>query len=300
MKEMSHNDYNNFNIALKEPKHILNDHHGAIYCATVLNDGRLATGSSDNSIIIYNKETFKPDLQIREHMEDVLSLIQLNSGILCSGSKDKKIKLYNINGNTYNVLQTLSYHTDKVGTIIELNNHKLVSSSQDGSIIFYFKDNSGYKIDFSIKICPCNGPILQIKNNEICYYEYPGNVLYFFDFQDRKNIAKISDISVTNYIWESLLMMSKDLLLAAGAGKLTIININSYSIIRIINVYGPLTAIDPGSNGINAACLLTENIILTVDDKLAIIQWKIEGDNLYETSAKERAHDNSIRVIKKI
>ena len=95
-------------------------------------------------------------------------------------------------------------------------------------------------------------------------------------------------------------MMSKDLLLATGAGKLTIININSYSIIRIIDVYGPKTQFDPTSNDINAACLLTENIILTVDDKLAIIQWKIEGDNLYETSAKERAHDNSICVIKKI
>ena len=75
MKEISQNDYSNFNIALKEPKYILNDHNYGVSCATVLNDGRLATGSSDNSIIIYNKMTFKPDLKIREHMEDVVSLI---------------------------------------------------------------------------------------------------------------------------------------------------------------------------------------------------------------------------------
>ena len=62
-------------------------------------------------------------------MDDVVSLIQLISGILCSASNDKTIKLYNINGNTYNVLQTLTYHTSLLGKIIELTNHKLVSSS---------------------------------------------------------------------------------------------------------------------------------------------------------------------------
>ena len=75
-------------------------------------------------------------------------------------------------------------------------------------------------------------------------------------------------------------MMSKDLLLAAGAQNLTIINVNSHSIIRIIEVYGPRTQFDPSENRINALCLLTENIILSVDDKYKIIQWKIEGDNL--------------------
>ena len=96
-------------------------------CATVLNDGRFTTGSGDNSIIIYNNKTFKPDLKIEEHTNAVNSLIQLSSGILCSGSLDKTIKLYNINGNTYNVLQTLSYHTGYITKIIELNNKKLAN-----------------------------------------------------------------------------------------------------------------------------------------------------------------------------
>ena len=52
-----------------------------ITCATVLNDGRFATGSEDKSIIIYNNKTFKPDLTIKEHSSSVYSLIQLSSGI---------------------------------------------------------------------------------------------------------------------------------------------------------------------------------------------------------------------------
>ena len=87
-------------------------------------------------------------------------------------------------------------------------------------------------------------------------------------------------------------MMSNDLLLAAGADKLTIININSHSIIRSIDV--------SGSSLINSACLLTNDIILTADYKHRIIQWRIKDDNLVLISKKENAHDNWIGVLKKI
>ena len=286
------NNYNNFDIKLKDPLHQVKYHTSEITCATVLNDGRFATGSYDNSIIIYNNKTFKPDLTIKEHSNSVYSLIQLSSGILCSGSSDKTIKLYNINGNTYNVLQTLSYHTDWITKIIELRNKKLVSCSGDNTIIFYFKDNNQYTKDFNIKTNGYNGPIIQTKNNEICYYEDTNSALCFFDLQERKNITKINNISVTNHIYDSLLMMSNDLLLAAGSNKLTIININSHSIIRNIDV--------SGSSSINSACLLTDDIILTADSNHRIIQWRIQHDNLELISKKENAHDSYIYVLKKI
>ena len=285
-------NYNNFDIKLKEPLHQVKYHTYGIYCATVLNDGRFATGSADKSIIIYNNKTFKPDLTIKEHSSYVYSLIQLSSGILCSGSDDKTIKLYNINGNTYNVLQTLSYHTNGISKIIELRNKKLVSCSYDNTIIFYFKENNQYTKDFNIKTNGSNGPIIQTKNNEICYYEDTNSALCFFDLQERKNITKINNISVTNHFVDSLLMMSKDLLLAAGENKLTIININSHSIIRSIDV--------SGSSWIYSACLLTDDIILTADDNHRIIQWRIQHDNLELISKKENAHDSSIYVLKKI
>ena len=66
-KSINNNDntYNNFNIQLKKPIHKLNYHTNDVYCSTVLKDGRFVTGSSDNSIIIYNNKTFKPDLTIK-------------------------------------------------------------------------------------------------------------------------------------------------------------------------------------------------------------------------------------------
>ena len=286
------NSYNSFDIKLKEPKHILNYHTRGIACSTLLNDGRFATGSGDNSIIIYNDKTYKPDLTIKEHKDSVYSLIQLNSGILVSGSSDNTIKLFNINGNSYNVIQTLTYHTDWVGKIIELYNNKLVSCSIDQTINFYLKENNKYKKDFTIYTNGSSGPIIQIKNNEICYYEGTNSALCFYDLEERKIITKLNNISVNAYSWDTLIMMSKDLLLAAGDSKLTIININSHSVIRTIDV--------TGSSDIFSICLLNNELLLTGDYNHNIIEWKIENDNLRQLSKKENAHDTNINTITKI
>jgi len=121
-----------------------------------MNDGRLVSGSIDCSIIIYNKTTYQPDLIIKEHSSWICNIIQLNSGILISCSDDKTIKLFKIEGNKYEVLQTLNYHKDRVSRIIEINNKILVSSSLDSSIIFYIKDNNVYKKDYQFSTqCSC-------------------------------------------------------------------------------------------------------------------------------------------------
>ena len=87
-------------------------------------------------------------------------------------------------------------------------------------------------------------------------------------------------------------MMTKNLLLITGENILTIINVDSHSVVRTINV--------TNSSWINAACLLTNNMLLTVDNNKNIIQWKIEGDNLVMISRKEKACEYSIGTILKI
>ena len=86
--------YYNFNTGIKEPINKLNYHYNRVYCSTATNDGRLVSGSLDNSIIIYNTETYKPDIIIKEHNYYVNCITQLSSGILASCSDDKTIKLF--------------------------------------------------------------------------------------------------------------------------------------------------------------------------------------------------------------
>ena len=290
-KNKDNNIYNNFNIKNKEHKYILIYHTDLIRCSTVLKDGRFVTGSGDKSIIIYNNKTFVPDLIIKEHKSYVNCLIQLSSGELVSCSSDNSIKLYNINDNKYSVIQTLSYHKDYVTKIIELNNKQLVSCSSDKSIIFYNKDNDEYKKDYSILTNGTTGPIIQTKDNEICYYE-DKDTICFFDLIKRNNIQKKNNIRVIHPIFDSLLMISKDLLLITGYDKISIINVNTYNLMNIIEA--------SGSGCIFAACLLNKDIILTGDEKGRIIQWKIENDNLILISKKENAHNDRIYTLSKL
>ena len=154
--------------------------------------------------------------------------------------------------------------------------------------MIYNKDNNEYKKDYSISTNDWNGPIIQTKDNEICYYEYKDTIC-FYDFIKRNNIKKLNSISVPNS--DSLLMISKDLLLITGENKISIINVNSYNLIKTINV--------DNSGWISAVCMLNKDMILTGDYK-RIIQWKIENDNLKLISIKENAHDDRIFTLSKL
>ena len=249
-----------------------------------MNDGRLVSCSMDNSIIIYNKETYKPEIIIKEHSEVVNYIIQLSSGILASCSNDESIKLFNIKENKYEVLQTLNDHTDWVFKIIELKNKTLVSCSFDNSIIFYIKDNIKYTKDYQISTNGSCWNIIQTKYNEICYYEDNNDTICFYDLLERKVKASISNIYTCNMI-----MITKDLLLITGYNNISIINVNNYKLLRIINV--------PGAIRINGICMLNQNMLLTGDDKKIIRQWRIEDDNLILVSKKEKAHDSWITSL---
>ena len=283
---------NNFNIKLKEPLHKFNYHTSWVNCGTILKDGRFVTGSHDNSIIIYNNKTYKPDLTIKEHSSTVTCLTQLSSGVLASCSYDKTIKLYEINGNEYKIIQTLNHHTKSVYGLIELTNKKLVSYSEDSSIIFYFKDGNQYIKDYHFNVSGYAYKMIQTKENEICFAGYDSKNSYyylcFYDLQERKIINKIDKID-----WIGCFtMISKDLLLAGNSDKISVINVNSHNIIRTIN--------SSDSNSIYTICKINENQLLTGDNNHKIKQWKIEGDNLVLISTKENAHNNPIYTILKI
>ena len=67
IKENENNIFKNFKI--ENMKHIitLNDNKGSIWCLKTLEDGRLAAGDEYSNLIIYNKETFKPEIIIKNN-----------------------------------------------------------------------------------------------------------------------------------------------------------------------------------------------------------------------------------------
>ena len=279
--------------AFKKPKHVLQYHTEPIFCTAVLKDGRIATGSKDKTIIVFNNKTLKPDLTIKEHNGVVVNMIELSTGELASCSEDKTIKIYDVGLKTYRVIQTLKDHTGWVSKIIELKNKKLVSCSKDKTLIFYNrdpKDNSKFIKDYSITTNGWNGPVIQTKDNEICYYESNENTICFYDLDKKKIVKTMSNITVTAF--NSLLMLTKDLLLICRYNKITIMNVNTYTIVRNINV--------PDSDWISSVIRFTKDQIVTADENKRIILWKIEGDNLKMITKNSNAHDGCIFSLTKL
>ena len=84
-------------------------------------------------------------------------------------------------------------------------------------------------------------------------------------------------------------MITKELLVIPGENRISIINVNEYKLVRIIEV--------PGSSWICGICFLNKNMLLTGDWSKVIRQWKIEGDNLTFISSKEKVHNDWINVL---
>ena len=283
LKAMKHNNTDNINKGSKNPLYVLSNHLDWIKCLIVLKDGRLVSCSEDNSIIIYNKQTYQTDIIINEHESCVNCLIQLKNGNLVSCSDDKTIKLFNIKEKDYEVIQTLTFHSNFVNKILELSNDTLISGSSDSTIIFYIKDNLTYKKDYSISASSLVKNIIQTKQNEIVYSTNDGK-LNFYDINERKN-KKIIENVISSY--SSFLMITKDLLLVSGENKMNIINVNDYNTKEIYV---------PNVGEIRGLCMLNANNIITGDEDGTLTQWKIEGDNLIKTKSVN-AHDDNITVI---
>ena len=278
-----------FYVKEKKPIFELNNHTSNVLCLIVLKDHRLASCARDNWIIIYNEKTYKPDLIIKEHKQSVLCIIQLYSGILASCSDDLSIILYNIQGNNYEVIQTLTYHNHSVLKIKELKNYTLLSCSNDSSIIFYTKNNKIYKNIDKIKTDGSCTSVIQTNDQEICYSRKNQKKISFYNFIEKKVKASISNVSKRNWTDETLLMLNNYLLLVPGENKLSILDTNKYIILKEVEVS------DVG--WILGCCLIYEDILLTADRKYSIKQWKIDGDNLIYISEKEKVHSGDINCL---
>ena len=289
-KKINYELYNNFDISTKKQIQTLNSHTNWIYCLALLDDGRLVSGSADKDIIIYNKSTFEPDITIKEHNSNVFSIIKLKSGILVSCSDDKTIKLFNIKEKSYDNLQTLNYHKNSIYKIMEIKNNYLASCSRDKSIIFYTKDNSNlkYQKDYSISTKGSCISITQTKEDEICYLErLNSNMTYlrFFDLKEKKIISSISNINNTT-CFGPFEIITKDLLIIGGENKMSIVEINKYELVKVIE--------QPNAGFIRGFCMLNKDMFLVGDNNGIIKQWKIEGTNITLISQKEMAHSTGV------
>ena len=124
-----------------------------------------------------------------------------------------------------------------------------MSSSFDKSIIFYNKDKYKYQLDYKIIANGSCSSITQTKTNEICYSEYVKNAynICFYNLIEKQIKSSITKMNCFYDSCRTFNMITKDLLAFGGENKITIINVNQYSIIREIKIL---------KTSINGFCML--------------------------------------------
>ena len=203
-----------YNELLLENNKELNYHTSGVKNILILNDGRLASCSDDNSIIIYNN--------------------------LVSCSNDNTIKIMEfITPNEIKVIQTLTEHSNKVTKVISWKNNSLISVSDDNYIkIWEFKNNS-YSLVRNISIS-CGGSyhnILLTKPNEVVCSSYSANHVQFYNCDNESCISSHSS-KVCSLTSNCMCLIKNEILLVGGYNSsygIYIFNINSHNYITNIS-----------------------------------------------------------------
>ncbi len=113
----------------------LHGHTGFVECVAWSNDGFLASGSIDSTVIVWDPETQQPIHVLEGHEDEVTSVAWSQDGQLASSSREGEIIIWNL--DTGEPAQNLFGHEDDVVVVAWSADGQLASGSGDMSIIIW-------------------------------------------------------------------------------------------------------------------------------------------------------------------
>ena len=285
-------DFNNFKFENLENIKTLNNNEGGITCLKTLDDGRLAVGDFKSNFIVYNKETFNPDIIIKNNLGELWNFTQLkNKNIACSFKNNHTLKILKIkNINEYEEIQIIkNAHKNYISKIIELKNEKLITFSWDFSFKIWKLNNKNNKYEKINEFKDSNylSDGLEIKDNEIILYALNTNPksLVFYNLNKNEKIKTLNNLNLNiNCIGDRIIKLNNDEVVVAGCKKVYLIDTNKFSILHEFNT--------DCRNG----CILklTNDLFLIGDVNGTIRQFKIESKKINLISYKTKSHEKWI------
>ncbi len=109
------------------------EHNNAVKELHFLDDSKLASGSFDNTLKIWDINKKKSINTFDEHTGGVGAIQHLSKNVLISGSADNTIKVWDLRCGTKSI-KTLNSHRNSIHGVIILSDNILASCSQDGTI----------------------------------------------------------------------------------------------------------------------------------------------------------------------
>ena len=241
--------------------HTLNDFQQLLICNNVhsylitsicfLKDGSIASSSDDKYILIYNKNTFKIDIRIKEN-KGIHYMNVTKDGILIACMNGTYLNLYEIKDKKYKNIQTIRPYnlfidfigifddTYSIQKFIELKNGNLAICVWQYGICFYEKKKGSKKYSyvnqFRTKINNSATDLVELDDNQYCVSFRFEQLIKFLDM----NLKNITHVINTNKIFSSdsknqIFLMNKNDLLLAGNGNILIIDVQKKIIINNIH-----------------------------------------------------------------
>ena len=142
-------------------------HSGRVHCLCELRDRRIASGSDDTSICLYDRGVRHIDeatalLPTQLHNKSVLCLTLLMDGKLVSGSRDCNIKIWHPASGRF--ITTLNGHLKSVNALTVLPDNTLVSASADMTVKLWDVGN-GHLGENDLGSCACIATLSGHKNS---------------------------------------------------------------------------------------------------------------------------------------
>lgn len=289
------NNINNFDISNIYLENSIKINTQSIYCLLILNDGRICSASNDSKINILNKYTYETEITIDIFQNGIYYISQLkNLNLICCSEKIIKIiKILDknkISNKLFEVIQTLSKHSNKIWKVIELSDNNLISCSSDKTIIIWENNNNFYKFKYFIPIIADSvRSIIETKINEIAYTSFYEQKLYFYNTKTRNQIKILTKIFSSG--WNNdIFYYNENYIFVGGNLNIYLINIKKYIIINSFET----------DNYILSFLLMGNNYLLTGDNKGNIYQWMFneKEENLSLMSKKiEKSLNNLEKSI---
>lgn len=178
LNDIKHKYYYKINTLTNNIKS-LNNHSSYVNNIIILKDGRLCSCSSDQKIIIYNKN-FEIEATIKDNA-NIYYHSQLSNYDIISCCKDNTLKIYSIYG--YNLIYVLRGHNMPVLKMIEVKG-KIISSAWDKTIKVWEKDEGDtYICTKTMQICNYDNMrinLIRVNSYKIAVTSSEANLVSFY------------------------------------------------------------------------------------------------------------------------
>jgi len=281
---MENNNINNNDLNLNLGNYFLittlKIHNNIINCIIQLNDKRLASCSEDNTIKIYNQNTYSIDINIIENNNKIISILQLTNNNLISSNK-KNIKEYKITSKYYQLINIFYENITTIYKLIELKNENLLTCTLDGNINIWKKSyNNEYNVLYSNCLTDYCYDILEIRTNILAICE--NIVIKIFDLNYYYTIYKIDLRDKA----KNFCLLNNNILLVNESTIFEIIDLNNICIIK--NIKKKL-------NEKNNIYVKNNNIFIS--NEFGINHYIYYNNELILKHYKNKMHNNYINYI---